>query len=282
MMDPTAVVDRANPDLPSGEAPSLWRAWCSLVVLSLRRQARFRQMVWIAVGLLLIACVGVAIHQARGKWGMHHWRWPRGTGPTYLQLATEMQCRYGMMDRSAMGQGLHMAVFGSVRAILDPSARATVIGSDGQPRLGSPLTVSAFENFSQAIVYSLFLAFLLPMWSLGFAIEAFGGDRETQSLIWLLSRPIPRPAIFLAKFVALAPWALLLNVGGFAALCLAAGPAGKLAFRLYWLPVVLATLTFASLFLLIGAYFRRPAIVAILYSFCLEVVLGSMPGYLKR
>ena len=41
-------------------------------------------------------------------------------------------------------------------------------------------------------------------------------------------------------------------------------------------------MTFAALFLLVGAYFRRPAVVAIVYSFCLEVVLGNMPGYLKR
>jgi hypothetical protein len=31
-----------------------------------------------------------------------------------------------------------------------------------------------------------------------------------------------------------------------------------------------------------GACFRRPAIVAIVYSFFLEIVLGMMPGYMKR
>jgi hypothetical protein len=34
--------------------------------------------------------------------------------------------------------------------------------------------------------------------------------------------------------------------------------------------------------MLLGAYFRRPAIIAIVYSFCLEVFLANMPGYLKR
>ena len=49
------------------------------------------------------------------------------------------------------------------------------------------------------------------------------------------------------------------------------------------LPAVLwASLTFAALFLFIGAAFRRPAVVAIIYSFCLETVLGNLPGYLKR
>jgi hypothetical protein len=31
-----------------------------------------------------------------------------------------------------------------------------------------------------------------------------------------------------------------------------------------------------------GAYFQRPAIVALVYSFFLETILGNMPGYMKR
>ena len=46
--------------------------------------------------------------------------------------------------------------------------------------------------------------------------------------------------------------------------------------------MVCATLAFAALFHLMGAAFRRPAVVAIGYSFFLEIVLGNMPGYLKR
>ena len=68
---------------------------------------------------------------------------------------------------------------------------------------------------------------------------------------------------------------------GFALLCLAAGPPGRLALRLYWPAVVWATLAFTALFLLLGAYFRRPAVMAIVYSFCLEVVLGNMPATRK-
>src|SRR5262249_11982688 len=37
-----------------------------------------------------------------------------------------------------------------------------------------------------------------------------------------------------------------------------------------------------SLFHLMGALFRRPAVVAIVYSFFLETILGNMPGNMKR
>jgi len=140
---------------------------------------------------------------------------------------------------------------------------------------------SGFIVFS-SVIFSIFLSFLLPIWSLSFATEALGAEREGSSLLWLLSRPLPRPAIYLAKFVALLPWALALNVGGFGLLCLAAGRPGTLAFRLFWPAVFWATLAFCALFHLMGAWFRRAAIVAIIYSFFLETVLGNMPGYMKR
>jgi hypothetical protein len=88
--------------------------------------------------------------------------------------------------------------------------------------------------------------------------------------------------IYLARYVALLPWALGLSLGGFALICLAGGAPGRLALSLYWPGVLWAALAFASLFLLIGAAFKRPAIVALVYSFCLEAILGNLPGYMKR
>src|SRR5262249_50891446 len=73
-----------------------------------------------------------------------------------------------------------------------------------------------------------------------------------------------------------------LNLLGFAAICLAAGEPGRMAFALYWPAVVWGTLAYAALFHLIAALFRRPAIVAMLYSFLFETLVGDLPGDLKR
>ena len=43
-----------------------------------------------------------------------------------------------------------------------------------------------------------------------------------------------------------------------------------------------ATLAFAALFHLIGAWFRRPAVIALVYAFFLETIMGNMPGFFKR
>lgn len=252
---------------------SAFRAWVALVWLSLRRQARARQMVGMAIGLLILSVAGVAFLTAMGRWGVSHWEVPRRSGVTLPVAVERLHLTIGATRPDPLAAGLSQAILGPVRTLV----RADVRTADERPFPGS-----GFAVFSRTIVFLVFLTFLLPLWSLSFATEAIGGDRENRSLIWMLTRPIPRWAMYLARWVALLPWAIGLNLGGFALLCLAAGPAGRLAFWLYWPAVLWASLTFASLFLLLGAIFPRPAIVAILYSFCLEMVMGNMPGYLKR
>lgn len=248
---------------PETTAPSRLRAWVYLVGLSLQRQLRFRQMVWIALALLGGCVLLVAARTATGRWGMHGWRSWRRTGNISYEN-----------------------ILGQVTALLESSSSLGLPTTSGQEAIlmsfRALLDQTDFFVFSTWLVFGIFVSFLLPLWSLSFATEALGGERESHSLLWLLTRPLPRPAIYLAKFVALLPWTLTLNVGGFALLCLAAGRPGPQALRLYWPAVCCATLAFAALFHLIGAIFRRPAIIALVYSFFLETILGNMPGYLKR
>jgi ABC-type transport system involved in multi-copper enzyme maturation permease subunit len=146
--------------------------------------------------------------------------------------------------------------------------------------LRQPWTVTSFANI---IVFMPFLGFLLPIWSLSFATQALGEERESRSLLWLLTRPLPRPVIYLGKFVAVLPWSVGLNLGGFALLCLAAGPAaGPPALALFWPAVLGGTLAYSALFHLMGAVFRRPAVVAIVYTFFVESFAGMLPGHMKR
>jgi ABC-type transport system involved in multi-copper enzyme maturation permease subunit len=222
-------------------------------------------MVWISLALLVLTALAVLAQTLRFGWGMEEWQWRtqgRWMGVTYEQ---------------AFGQ-----------TYVSTSAMAP-LGSPGAAGLSDGLVQSAwavlqrtdFIRFSRG-VFGIFVSFLLPLWSLSFGTAALGSDREGHNLLWLLTRPLPRAAIYLAKFVALLPWALALNLGGFALLCLAAGRPGLQALGLFWPAVLCATLAFASLFHLIGAYFRWPAVIALVYAFFLEMILGNMPGYVKR
>ncbi len=120
------------------------------------------------------------------------------------------------------------------------------------------------------------------MWTLSFATEALGRERSDHNLVWLLSRPLARPAIFLGKYLAVLPWCLTLNLGGFVVLCLAGGAPGRQALAVFWPAVIAGTLCYAALFHLLGAIMRRPAMLALLYAFFCETIAGNLPGHLKR
>lgn len=218
-------------------------------------------MVWIALILLAFTATVVVMNTAGQRWWMGHWRFPRRVGPTFEFTVTTYQYARRILPWNPVEAALHDAALSATHAVLNESG---------------------FYVFTTWIVYSVFLSFLLPIWSLSFATEAVGGEREAGTLIWLLTRPLPRWSVYLAKYVALLPWAVGLNLGGFAVLCLAAGRPGGLAFERFWPAVVLGSLAFCSLFHLLGACFRRAAVIALVYSFFLEIILGNMPGLMKR
>jgi len=241
--------------------PSPWRAWWYLVQLSFWRQARLRQMVWVALGLLAFAAAFVAVNTALDRWNIRTWRFSRAQ-PPLGQLVDSLEVTLYTLPRAEPIAPADPGVLAAVQRILQ-------------------VTPWPFIVFTQGIVMGLFLGFLLPLWTLSFATEALGGEREQNSLLWLLSRPMPRPTIYLAKFVAMLPWVLAFNLGGFVLLCLAGGAPGRQSLALFWPMVLVATLAFAALFHLFAAAFRRPTILALLYVFFLEIILNLMPGYLK-
>jgi ABC-type transport system involved in multi-copper enzyme maturation permease subunit len=265
-------------------AASPFRAWLFLVGLSIRRQARMRQMIWVALGLLGLVLASLLAQRflrpqpivpnrpqllspsataARDSdpWGLFTRRLSRREGPLYGDISLELN-----ILGAALPLGPHI---GAVERMYAATFEAL-------------LQTSRFQMFSRWVLYSLFLSFLVPLWSLSFATDALGGEREARSLVWLLTRPLPRWSIYLAKYFGLLPWVLGFNLGGFALICLAAGEPGKLAFRLFWPAVLMSGVAFAAVFHLFGATVRRPTVVALGYSFFLETILGDMPGLLKR
>jgi hypothetical protein len=228
-------------------------------------------MVAIALGLLALTATIVGLTTIAGRSGMEkwHWRWQPPPHSPHLPVAR--------MTFEETAQGM-MLLSRALPAPLPAAALQDAVAGASECALKG----SRFYLFSSWLVFSLFIGFLLPILSLSFATEALGGEREGGTLVWLVTRPLPRSSIYLAKFLALLPWSLGLNLGGFALICLVAGPPGFLALRLYWPAVVGGTVAFCALFHLMGACFRRAAVVALVYCFFLETILGTMPGYMKR
>lgn len=241
-------------------APSAWRAWCFLVRLSFGRQARAHLMVWVALGLLLLTVFIVALSTRLNVYNRGFERWPQDRGRFHVHHLQQLAAAGGLAPEPA-------------HAIIDLALAVY---------RGAVYEGSQFYIFTRWIVFEIVATFLLPIWSIAFAIEGIGREREAQNLLWVLTRPLSRPAIYLAKYVALLPWCLLLNLGGFALICAAGGRTGLLALELYWPAVFVATFAFAALFHLLSATFRHAAVLALLYSFFIEMVVGNLPRDLKR
>jgi hypothetical protein len=217
------------------------------------RKANYRRLSWLAAG-------GVTA-PTESALGIAYWRYPRRDGVPFLDLNVYYAAESAGLPFAPTTAAMHALGAGAFTALIK----------------GSP-----FLLFGRWVMFSLFVSFLLPLWCLSFATEAIGGEREARTLVWLTTRPLPRWSIYLAKFVGLLPWCVGLTVGGFAVICLAAGEPGRIAFRLFWPAVLMGTLAFVALFHFIAAVARRPTVVGLVYAFFLELLLGDMPGLMKR
>jgi ABC-type transport system involved in multi-copper enzyme maturation permease subunit len=167
---------------------------------------------------------------------------------------------------SSEGTGLAMAKFYLLTAVLADEKK---------------LEDRAFLSFSRGVVFMMYLGFVLPLFTLAYASGGIGAEREGRTLIWLFTRPLPRWAVYLARFLGVLPWCLLASVGGFVVLCLVGGEYGRRALTIYWPTAVAGTIAFSALFFLVGALFRRPAVVGLVYVFFYELLVNNLPGSLK-
>jgi ABC-2 type transport system permease protein len=138
------------------------------------------------------------------------------------------------------------------------------------------------ERFVKEIILPIYISFLLPVFSLCYASAGIASERQERTLVYLLSTPLSRSAIYVAKYTAALLLTLTWNVAGLAAISRAAGPDGWEAFVRFWPVVLWASLAYTSLFHLFSTWLRRATIVSVGYALFLEAFLGNMPGIVKR
>ncbi|HZN58817.1 MAG TPA: ABC transporter permease subunit [Planctomycetota bacterium] len=139
--------------------------------------------------------------------------------------------------------------------------------------------------FGEMVVLRIFGLFYIPVVTIMFGTGALGDDREEGSLVYLLTRPIPRSLLYVGKLLAVLPQVLFFSAGGFVLLHAAAGWSsgeGLQGVVLFLPALTLGALAYVSFFHFLGAAFRHSTVVAIAYVFFVEVLLGRIPGIMKR
>ena len=254
---------------------SRMNSFVALVALTFRRHWRVRSLGWVTFGLVLLMSVAIAVF-THGPVGWRLENRPVMVADTMTEGAIRMTYSEYAQDRLAYYQmipgpysdfGIKTAVFAALRGPLAD-----------KPTMDD----FAFLSFSRWVVFGMYLGFVMPLFTLAYASGAIGAEREGRTLIWLSTRPMPREAIYLAKFLGVLPWCVLVTALGFVVLCMAGGEIGRRAMFAYWPSVIGGSIGFAALFHLIGAIFRRPAVVGLVYVFFFETLVANLPGSLKR
>lgn len=264
------------------------RAFWVLVAQSFQRHWRVRQMAWVSLGLLGMVVIWVVlVTTSTAGWRLEDRRVRRGM-PTHARYAEQqlLPNRYDPRRYDPKGTpGLAPVAPYEVPNPFDPVKNGvqTLLLSVPHAAMQAKdfLAEWAYMYFSRWVILGAFVGFVLPLFTLSYATAAFGTERESRSLVWLMTRPIPRSGIYLAKFLGTLPWVVAFGLGGFAALCLAGGELGRKALAMYWPAAVGAALAFAALFHLVGAVFRRPVVVGLVYVFFFEALVAALPGSLK-
>jgi len=131
----------------------------------------------------------------------------------------------------------------------------------------------------------VYLQLFVPLVAIAFASGLIADEAERGTLLFLLTRPVPRPVIVLAKAAAYAIAAsvplVLSIVATYAILC--AKPGGDRLAEAVDLgtvlgAAVLGALAYGGLFLAIGTWLRKPLLPCLLFAFGWENVLGNIPG----
>jgi ABC-2 type transport system permease protein len=143
------------------------------------------------------------------------------------------------------------------------------------------------EETYNSLAASLVFGFILTILSVIYGTGVVSQEIEQRTIVYLLTRPIPRWRILLAKFAG--SWLAITITTGFSVLLLALvayGPAkiggeGGVVLRDLRM-VAVGALAYGSLFLLLATLLNRPLTYGLLFAFGWESWVPSLPGSFGR
>lgn len=159
--------------------------------------------------------------------------------------------------------------------------------------LGAPAMRVNNAQVSGPVIFGLmiwvfFIRFSIPVLGVFYGTSLIADEVEDKTITYLFSRPIPRGAVLVGKYLAylactilvvlpsiVIVWLLIVPVGG----SLAAGFVDLLT-DLGLLALGLAV--YGALFAFIGAALNRPLLIGLIYVFGWETMVMAVPGSLKR
>ena len=139
------------------------------------------------------------------------------------------------------------------------------------------------------MVWVFYLRFAVPVLAVFYGTSLMADEVEDKTITYLFSRPIPRGAVLLGKYLAylVCTVAVVLPSVVLVYLLILSRPGGSLAGGFMDLVkdlvvIVLGLATYGAVFAWVGAQFKRPLLTGLAFVFAWEPAILLIPGYLRR
>ena len=164
----------------------------------------------------------------------------------------------------------------------------TSAGMQGGVRMGGAPVVAGPSIFG-LFIWLLYLRFIVPVLGVFYGTSLIADEVEDKTITYLFTRPISRGSIVLGKYLAYLVGTVLVVLPSVMLLYFLVVPVGggSLAGSFVALLKDLAILglglaTYGALFAWVGAQFKHPLVMGLVFAFGWEQGIMLIPGYFKR
>jgi ABC-2 type transport system permease protein len=138
------------------------------------------------------------------------------------------------------------------------------------------------------LIWVLFVRFIIPVLGIFYGTSLIADEVDDKTITYLFTRPIPRAAVLLGKYLAYLACTILLVLPAVVLIYFLITPLGGSIGRAF--PSLLADLgmlavgaaAYGAVFALVGARVKRPLVTGLVFALGWEPVVLLIPGYLKR
>lgn len=139
------------------------------------------------------------------------------------------------------------------------------------------------------MIWLLYVRFVVPVLGVFYGTSLIADEVEDRTITYLFTRPIPRGAVVIGKYLAYLACTVLLVLPSVVLVYFLVAPLGGGSIG-ESVPMLLSDLgligaglaAYGAVFAVVGATFRRPVVAGLIFAFGWEPAVLFVPGYLKQ
>ncbi len=162
-----------------------------------------------------------------------------------------------------------------------------VIESLGMPALRVNGARVAGSSIFGVMMWMLYIRFIVPVLGVFYGTALMADEVEDKTLTYLFTRPIPRGAVLLGKYLAYLACTSLVVLPSVMLTYFLVVPFAEVGATFRSLVLDLAILAlglavYGAVFAFVGTWLKRPLVVGLVFAFGWEQVAMALPGYLRQ